>query len=259
MSSAPTTSRSGSFKDHFSRLASEYSAFRPTYPSAIFEYLAKLCSEHRTAWDCACGSGQATLSLAERFDSVIGTDASEQQVEAASAHPKVTYRVATAAHSGLPAGSVDLVTVAQALHWFDLEPFYGEVQRVLKESGVLAVWTYGAVHVEGQEINQLMQEFYRETVGPYWPAERRLVDEGYRSLAFPFAELSAPPFSMEEQWNLPRLMGYLRTWSATARYVDAKGVDPVEALEKKLSPVWQDATSVRRISWPLAMRVGRKP
>jgi SAM-dependent methyltransferase len=247
-----------SFKDHFSRLAAQYSAFRPAYPAAVFDYLAQVCLEHRTAWDCACGNGQATLSLAERFDSVIGTDASQQQLAAAPAHPRVTYKAAPAERSGLSSDSVDLITVAQALHWFDLDAFYGEAHRVLKQLGVLAVWTYGTLNIEGEEIDQLLQEFYADIVGPYWPPERRLVDEGYRELAFPFAELSAPAFNMEEQWDRARLLGYLRTWSATARYVDANGVDPVVAMEQRLAIAWTDEKTPRKVTWPLAMRLGRK-
>jgi SAM-dependent methyltransferase len=178
------TDASMSFKDHFSRLAAEYAAFRPAYPPAIFDYLAHLCAERRNAWDCACGNGQATLALAERFEGVIATDASPQQLAAAPAHAHVTYRVARAEESGIESNSVDLVTVAQALHWFDLDPFYGEVQRVLKPSGVLAVWTYGQLHVEDDAIDALIQEFYWDIVGPYWPPERRLVEVSWTG--FPF-------------------------------------------------------------------------
>jgi SAM-dependent methyltransferase len=225
----------------------------------VFDYLVALCHERRGAWDCACGNGQATLALAERFDSVIGTDASPQQLAAAPPHPKVTYRVARAEESGLESKSADLVTVAQALHWFDLDAFYAEVNRVLRDSGVLAVWTYGTLHVEGVGIDSLVQEFYHDTVGPYWPAERDLVDDGYRGLAFPFLEIAPPPFSMEEQWERPHLLGYLRTWSATARYVAQTGLDPVVALEEKLAPAWADPHSPRKVTWPMALRVGRKP
>jgi SAM-dependent methyltransferase len=247
-----------SFKDHFSRLAAPYSAFRPSYPPALFEYLAQLCRERRTAWDCACGSGQAALGLAEHFESVIATDASPQQLAAAPANTKVTYRVARAENSGIESSSVDLITVAQALHWFDLDSFYGEVQRVLKPSGVLAVWTYGTMHAEADAVDALVQEFYRDVVGPYWPPERRLVEEGYRGLAFPFAGISPPPFNMEERWERAHLLGYLRTWSATGRYVEDRGVDPVAALEERLHPLWTDAQASRRVTWPLTLRVGRK-
>jgi ubiquinone/menaquinone biosynthesis C-methylase UbiE len=247
-----------SFKDHFSRLAAQYSAYRPTYPEALFDYLARSCPERQTAWDCACGNGQATLSLAERFDSVIATDASPQQIAAATARANITYRVARAEQSGIESKSLDLVSVAQALHWFDLDSFYGEVERVLKTSGVLAVWTYGVLHVEGDAIDALLQEFYHDTVGPYWPAERRFVEEGYRGLAFPFTEISPPPFNMEVHWDREHLLGYLRTWSATARYVEDKGVDPVSALEDRLASIWIDAQNARKVTWPLALRVGRR-
>lgn len=246
------------FKDHFSRLAAQYSAFRPVYPPAIFDYLAQLCHERQSVWDCACGTGQAALALAERFAEVIATDASPQQVAAAPAHANVTYRVARAEESGIESNSVDLVTVAQALHWFDLDSFYGEAQRVLKPSGVLAVWTYGPLHVDGDGVDALFQEFYTDIVGPYWPPERRLVETGYRELAFPFAAVSPPPFNMEARWERAHLLGYLRTWSATARYVDDQGVDPVAVLEERLSPLWVDALSTRKVTWPLALRVGRK-
>jgi SAM-dependent methyltransferase len=246
------------FADHFSGVAARYREFRPAYPPAIFDYLAQSCRERQKAWDCACGNGQATLDLAERFEAVIATDASPQQLAAAPSHAKVTYRVARAEESGIEPNSVDLVSVAQALHWFDLDSFYGEVRRVLKPSGVLAAWTYGALHVEGDGVDALVQEFYHDIVGPYWPPERRFVEEGYRGLAFPFAEISPPAFNMEERWERAHLLGYLRTWSATARYVEDKGVDPVAVLEERLGPMWVDAHSVRTVTWPVAFRVGRK-
>ena len=247
-----------SFKDHFSRLAAQYSAYRPSYPAALFDYLAQSCRERQAVWDCACGNGQATLALAERFNSVIATDASPQQVAAATPRANITYRVARAEESGIESGSLDLVTVAQALHWFDLDSFYSEVQRVLKPSGVLAVWTYGIVHVEGAAIDALLRDFDHDTLGSYWPPERRFVEQGYRGLAFPFTEISPPSFNMEEQWDRSRLLGDLRTWSATARYVEDKGFDPVSDLEERLASLWADAQNVRKVTWPLALRVGRK-
>lgn len=246
------------FKDHFSRLAAQYAASRPTYPSALFDYLAGIAPARSAAWDCACGSGQASVDLAERFDSVVATDASAQQVSQASAHPRVTYRVAPAERSGLPDASVDVVTVAQALHWFDIDAFYAEVHRVLRPNGVLAVWTYGAHYVDESDINKALQHFYGVTVSEYWPPERKLVEDGYRSLAFPFAELKPSQFEMSERWNLPRLLGYLRSWSATSRYVQKNGVDPVTPLGEKLEPLWGGPERERVVHWPLGMRVGRK-
>jgi SAM-dependent methyltransferase len=247
-----------SFKDHFSRVAAQYSAFRPSYPPALFDYLAGLCAQRSRAWDCACGTGQATLGLAERFDSVIATDASPQQIEAATANPKITYRVTPAHSSGLDRDSVDLVTVAQALHWIDLTTFYVEVKRVLRSGGVFAVWTYAVLRVAGEDpVDSLIREFYHDVVGPYWPPERLHTENGYHNLPFPFPELTPPRFDMQVSWDRAHLTGYLRTWSATNRYVDRHGVDPVAALEEKLAPLWQESIP-RVVTWPLTMRVGRE-
>lgn len=247
-----------SFKDHFSGIAGDYAAFRPRYPAALFDYLAGLAPGRTLAWDCACGSGQATMELASRFEAVVATDASSRQIAAALALPNVLYRVATAEASGLAEASVNLVTVAQALHWFDVDCFYAEVHRVLVPDGVLAVWTYEVQQVDGETIDALLKHFYRITVGPHWPPERRLVEEGYRTLPFPFAELRSPGFEMAVSWSLPQLLGYFRSWSATSRYIAAEGRDPVTALMDELLPLWGEPASPRRISWPLSLRVGRK-
>lgn len=246
------------FKDHFSRLAASYASFRPRYPAALFDYLAQTCRRREFAWDCACGSGQATLDLAQRFANVVATDASAAQLAAAPPHANVRYRVASAAQSGLESACVDIVTVAQALHWFDLEPFYAEVNRVLRPAGVLAVWTYGVVHMAGERIDRLMQEYYWNTLKTYWPAERQLVESGYRTLPFVFAELDPPHFEMHENWSLPELIGYVRSWSATGRYLEANAVDPAVALEESLAGIWGTPDERRQISWPLSLRIGVK-
>ncbi len=245
------------FKDHFSGVAAGYAAFRPHYPAELFDFLAGLCAQRRLAWDCACGSGQATLDLAERFDRVIATDASPQQIAAARAHERATFRVAPAEQSGLEDRSVDLATVAQALHWLDLPRFYEEVRRVLVPEGILAVWTYAALSVEEPAIDALLQHFATEIVGPFWPAERRLVESGYRSLPFPFAEIDAPRFRMQSAWTLPHLLGYLRSWSATQRYVAQQGEDPVASWVERLAPLWGDPDRARLVTWPLELRLGR--
>ena len=247
------------FKDHFSRLAAAYASFRPHYPRALFEFLAGCCPRRELAWDCACGSGQATIDLAQHFNAVLATDASAAQIAAALARANVRYRVADATASGLPSDSTDLVSVAQALHWFDLEPFYAEARRVLRSGGVLAAWSYGVLHVAGEEIERCVQHFYWDTVGAYWPPERRLVEEGYRSLPFAFAEMTAPSFEMQEDWSLPQLIGYVRSWSASARYLEKNAVDPAAVLEAQLAAVWGNADELRRVRWPLSLRMGLKP
>lgn len=245
--------------DHFSAVAAHYAGHRPGYPDALFDYLAQIAPGRGLAWDCATGSGQAALALAARFRRVAATDRSQRQLAACPKRPNLAGWVAAAEASGLPDGSADLVTVAQALHWFDLERFYREAERVLAPRGALAVWSYGVHRVDGGEIDAVVGRFYRETVGPYWPPERRLVESGYRTLPFPFPEMAAPPFAMTASWTLPQLLGYLRSWSATGRYRAALDRDPVVALESELTPLWGEPLASRMISWPLVLRIGLKP
>jgi SAM-dependent methyltransferase len=243
--------------DHFSGVAANYAAFRPRYPRELFDYLAGLTQRRRLAWDCAAGTGQATIHLASRFEKVLATDISSSMLEQAPRHPRVDYRAVPAAGSGLPAGSVDLVTVAQALHWLDRDAFYEEATRVLTRGGVLAVWSYGTPQLDSAALQGELSRFYDDVVGPHWPANRRLVEEGYRSLGFPFPELDPPAFAMREQWTLPQLLGYVDTWSATQRYREVAGDDPVPQLQGNLAPHWGSGS--HPVSWPLTVRVGRRP
>ena len=245
------------FKDYFSTHSNAYAKYRPRYPASLFEYVSSVATQHERAWDCATGNGQAALGLTPFFEQVIATDASQSQLENAQRHLKITYRVATAERTDIEDASVDLVTVAQALHWFDLDAFYAEVKRVLKASGVLAVWAYNLLEIEPL-IDAKINAFYGETVGPYWPPERRLIEEGYGSIAFPFQELKPPPLLMEARWNLPDLAGYLRTWSATKRFIEARGFDPVTGLTDDLLPLWGAPEQEKTVRWPLNVRVGLK-
>ena len=245
------------FADHFSGAAAEYARFRPRYPAALFSYLSALVPSEALAWDCATGSGQAAVALAAHLSRVVATDASAEQIAHAEPHPRVEYRVAAAERSGLDAASVELVTVAQALHWFDLPAFYAEVQRVLRPGGVLAVWCYGHMVLPSEALQNALDRFYSVTVGPYWPPERSLVEAGYGSLPFPFVELAAPAFAMEMRTSLDGLLGYLGTWSATQRYIQATGRDPVPELGSEAAKHWGDPQAQRVVRWPLSLRVGR--
>jgi SAM-dependent methyltransferase len=249
--------RLSSFPDHFSGVAASYGAYRPRYPEKLFATLASLTPARALAWDCATGTGQAAVPLAAWFEQVVATDASSTQIAHAEPHPRVSYRVAAACASGLPDRSVGLVTVAQALHWLDLPPFYAEVRRVLSAGGMLAVWTYGRGSIEPQIVDDLVAELYESVVGPYWPPERHWVDEGYRSLDFPFDEVSIETPPMTASWTLPQLLGYLSTWSAVTRYIAATGIDPLPPLSERLAPHWGPPERVRRIEWPLSVRAGR--
>lgn len=244
------------FKDHFSTKAADYTRFRPTYPPALFAWLAGLTSRHNRAWDCGCGNGQATIGLAPYFSQVIGTDPSRQQIDNAVPLERISYAVASAEESGLEAASIDLVVVAQALHWFDFDRFYAEVRRVVRPGGVLAAISYGEVHVEGAA-ESVISRFYHEMIGPYWPPERRYVDEGYRTIPFPFPEIEAPTFAMEVDWPLGHLIGYLGTWSAVKEYERATGKNPLALIAEELAAAWGDPDEARRVSWPLGLRIGR--
>jgi SAM-dependent methyltransferase len=245
------------YSDHFSRLAPRYAECRPGYPDELFEYLGQMARRHDLAWDCAAGSGQASVPLARFFKRVFATDASGEMLAQAPRHPRIEYRVAPAESSGLPDAAVDLVTVAQALHWLELQPFYAEVERVLVPGGMIAVWTYGLQQLGHAVLDRVMDDFYRKVVGPYWPPERAHVDSGYQTLEFPFAELDAPSYGMQARWTLAQLLGYVRTWSATQRCMDSGGRDPVERLGAELARHWGDPEAPRRVEWPLSLRVGR--
>lgn len=245
-----------SFKDHFSGRATAYTRYRPSYPPALFAWLAGLTAKHDLAWDCGCGNGQAAIGLAPYFRQVVATDPSQQQIAQAIPHERIRYTVAAAEASGLDATSIDLVVVAQALHWFDFGRFYAEVQRVTRPGGVLAAISYGEVRLEGAP-DEVVSRFYHELIGPYWPAERRYVDERYATIPFPFTEIEAPPLAMEATWNLEHLLGYLGTWSAVKEYEVQRGENPLALIATELAAAWGDPGRERRISWPLHLRVGR--
>jgi SAM-dependent methyltransferase len=186
---------------------------------------------------------------------VVATDASAEQIGQLPAHPRIRRYAAPAEASGLDPGSVDLVTVAQALHWLPLPAFWVEARTVLRPGGIIAVWTYGNQRLDHPEIDRQVEAFYHSVVGPYWPPERRLVETGYRTIEFPFAELEPPVFDMSLEWPLSAFLAYVRTWSATNRFVTQRGFDPVIELARELEPYW--GSEVRRVRWPLSLRVGR--
>src|SRR6187401_2219200 len=245
-----------SFKDHFSSHAAGYAAYRPTYPPELVTFLADTSPATSIAIDCGCGTGQLSIPLAGRFDRVVALDASAAQIASAPAHPRVEYRVAGAEATGEPRGSADLVTVAQAAHWFDLDRFYTEARRVLRRGGILALISYGVVETDG-DIDQAVQHFYRDVIGPYWPPERRDVDTGYRHLAFPFSEIPYPPLAIEAVWSLAEFLGYVDTWSAVRAAEKVVGREPMDAFAGALEAAWGDPDHRRTIRWPLSMRIAR--
>jgi ubiquinone/menaquinone biosynthesis C-methylase UbiE len=249
-------SSGATFHDHFSRVASTYAEYRPSQPDALVRWVVGLTPGRALAWDCATGSGQAARAIAEHFAHVVATDASAAQLAHAPPHARVEYRVAAAEASGLADRSVDLVAVAQALHWFDLGAFFREVRRVLVPGGAVAAWSYMSPHVDDAAVDALLHEhmYAAHRLGPYWPPERQLIEDGYRTIAFPFDEVAAPPFELVARWTLAQLAGYMRSWSATARYVDAHGRDPIAEFEAEAGPLWDGGE--RTVRWQYAIRAG---
>ena len=249
---------SPSFKDHFSEVASAYAAHRPSYPAAVVDFLARIAPARRLAWDAGCGSGQLSVLLAGAFEHVVATDASAEQIGRATSQASVEYRCARAESSGLPERVADLATAAQAVHWFDLPAYYAEVRRVVRPGGIVALISYGVVTV-GADLDAVIQPFYRNVLASYWPPERRHVDDGYRSLPFPFVELDAPAFEIRLEWRLPDLVGYVGTWSAVWALEKAEGPGPFTTFCRALEAAWGrgQATTVRTVRWPLVLRVGR--
>lgn len=244
------------FQDHFSSQAGSYAKARPSYPEALFEALAALSPRRERAWDAGSGNGQAAVALAALFEQVVASEPSAAQLAQAVAHPRVAYHQAAETASFLEDASVDLLTVAQAAHWFDLDAYYAEVRRVARPNAVVALWTYALCAIT-PEIDAKVFHFYDAVVGPYWPPERAHCMDGYRSLAFPFPELPFPALAMELEWTLDAFVDYVATWSAVARYRQREGRDPMPELRAELTSSWGDPAQSRRVSWPLSGRIGR--
>jgi SAM-dependent methyltransferase len=243
------------FKDHFSGHARDYREFRPAYPPELFAFLALAVPRHDLAWDCGTGNGQAAVALADHFTRVFATDASAEQINSAEPHPGVEYAVARAEKCPLPDHCADLVTVAQALHWFDHDRFYAEVRRVCRPGGLIAATCYFAPSV-GPDVDPVLRR-WEDFIRPYWTPERAWVDAGYRTIPFPFPELKTPRFELTLESTLPRFLGYLGTWSATRQFVKAHGCDPLERFTPEFAATWSDPSTVRTVRWEFNVRLGR--
>ncbi len=241
------------FNDHFSTQSKNYADSRPDYPVALYAFIVSRLDNYSLCWDVATGSGQAAQELAKYFDRVVATDASAAQLQQAAAEDNISYRNEQAEHTSLDDQSVDLVTVAQAAHWFEFDAFYAEVKRVLKPAGMIAVWAYGASRIS-PEIDTLVQYLYADVLGAYWPSERRFIDQMYRQLPFPFKQLKVPELVMEKNWSLEQFCAYLNSWSAVQRYIEAKDSNPVDELRETLRCYWGDQQTVR---WPLVLLAGK--
>lgn len=246
-----------SFADHFSTQAADYAQYRPTYPPALFDWLSGLSDQHDLALDVACGSGQAAAALVGHFRQVIGSEPSFSQLQHAEQRPGLQYVCATAEQLPFRKEAFDLISVAQAIHWFDHPRFNREAERLLKPGGVLAAWGYG-LFTTGPAVDRLIEAYYRGTVGKYWPPERHWIEKSYAGLPFAFEPIEAPPFAIEVRWNLRQVLDYLFTWSATQRYIAEHHDNPLIALEQQLAEHWGEPGEAKTIHWPLFLLAGRK-
>jgi len=241
----------------FSGQAQSYAQFRPEYPAALYDFLLQLVPSRELAWDCGTGTGQAARALARHFVRVVATDISPEQIRYAAAPANVSFRVANAdTPHQFARASVDLVTVAQAAHWFETGSFYEAVSAALRPNGVIAIWGYGFCSIS-PEIDAILHPYGREFLTPYWSDRNTIVLEGYRQFPFPFVSVAAPHFRMSTMWSLPQLKGYLDSWSATQAYKVRVGRDPFDAIETPLTSAWGDPTRSRHIAWDLTVLIGR--
>jgi SAM-dependent methyltransferase len=244
------------WKDLFSQKAADYARFRPTYPPELFAWLAALAPARELAVDVGAGNGQAAAVLAEHFARVIAVDPSAAQLANAPPHPRIEYRLGSAEATTVEHHAADLMIAAQAFHWFQQGPFFAEARRVLRPRGVLALWCYAVAEIS-PAVDEIVRELYVDYLDAYWEPERRLVEDGYRSVDVPFGEISTPAFDMRLRWSVEQLAGYLGTWSPLKRYIAEKGVDPLEAIVPKLIAAWGDAPE-REVRWPLSVRAFRR-
>lgn len=239
--------------DRFSGHADLYAQYRIDYPADLYDFILKDCSGRQRAWDCATGNGQVASALAEWFDQVDATDISETQLILAVKKPNIQYQTSLAEQTPFADNSFDLITVGQAIHWFDVNAFHQEVRRVAKSNAVIAEWGYGLVKL-GSDLDEIMLDFYRNRIGPYWDPQRTHIDNRYAALPFPFSNVQYATFTARRSWSLDRFMNYLRTWSAVRQYIHENEEDPVIGLGEDLRPVWGDGE--RDVSFPIFLRLG---
>lgn len=235
----------------------EYAAFRPSYPTQVASFLADLVPSTGVAVDVGCGTGQLSAQLADYFDRVVGVDPSESQIAAARPHPNISYEVATAENLPLPDGTVDLVTAAQSAHWFNLPAFYAEARRIAAPGAVIALVSYGVLRISDADLQERFGRFYYDEIGPFWNPERRYVDEGYRTIEFPFEELDAPELSIDRDLDPEGFLGYIGTWSAVRKAEEAGRSDLFQNFRTDIVRIWGDNGRPRQVSWPVTVRVGR--
>ena len=243
--------------EDFKQKPGHYAAHRPTYPPELFRWLASISPSTNCAWDCATGAGQAAVGLADYFETILATDINQEQVDHAALHPRIRYSVSPAEHPSIPSASVDLITVACAIHWFDRDCFFEAVRRVLTPRGVLAVWTYSWPWTGSRRVDEVLSHLKESVLAGFWPDEAQLYLNGYTDLDFPFSEVDVPPFGLGCDWNVDGLLGFLSTWSAVQRFSRSSGGNPLDQIESALREAWQVEPPPSPLKLPLYFRVGR--
>ncbi len=240
-------------KDNFSSNSDQYVTYRPLYSDAIFAFIYQHLPHRRIAWDCGTGNGQVAVKLAQTFKTVFATDMSKNQIQHAIQRENIRYSVQPAEKTTLPQDTFDLIMVAQAIHWFNFTNFYHEVRRVANHGCRIAVIGYGRARITPQ-VDAVVDELYYNLTDPYWDPERRYIDEGYRTIPFPFDEIPTPPILNQVNWTSEHFMGYLNTWSGVKHFEKAKNQNPVDIIRAKLESAW--GNSSRTVSFPLLFRLG---
>lgn len=242
-------------KDLFSEASNKYARYRPSYPNELIAFLVSQVHETKHVWDCATGNGQLALPLSEHFDAVLATDISQQQMAQAAKKENINYSIQSAEKTDFPNDYFDLITVGQAVHWFNFEEFYKEVRRTLKPGGLLAIigYAFPRFPIKAQEI---IDHLYTNVVGPFWDKERRFVDEHYKTIPFPFTELPTPEFGHTTMWDFDHLEGYISTWSATKNYIKSLGQNPFNIVKSDLKDALKTQESFQ-VTFPILLRLGK--
>jgi ubiquinone/menaquinone biosynthesis C-methylase UbiE len=241
-------------KDNFSIHANAYAQFRPDYPDKMIEYIISHVQNRITALDIATGNGQVARKLSPFFETVYATDISEKQIANAPQMPNIVYKVEAAEDTDFADEQFDLITVAQSIHWFDFDNFYRELDRILKDDGIFAVLGYGFLSTNPAS-DLILKDFYHRIVGRYWDAERRYVEEMYRTIPFPLDEIPTPKFTNHFTWTFEQLCGYLETWSATQHYIKGNGTNPIDIIREALKSSWENSN--KQVVFPLLLRIGK--
>ena len=241
-------------KDNFSVQAKAYAQFRPYYPQDMISYIISFVSNKEYALDVATGNGQVAAAIAPYFDKVYGTDISPKQLQNATPGPNLIYKECTAENTDFQNEQFDLITVAQAIHWFKFDEFYAEVRRILRPEGLFAVMGYGLFSTN-PETDKILNNFYSNIVGPYWDAERKYLDHNYTTIPFPFKEVEAKNFTNNFTWTFEQLTGYLETWSATQHYIKQNGSNPIDIIHDELKQSWE--ANNKEVTFPLLLRLGK--